>query len=105
MATSKKKVQSDNQSLANLTGAKYVHIDGSNTGVIPIIAAGDGGRLLRVILNTNGATLTLKAASGGEVIGIIATDAPEQTFNYGVFCPNGLIAQASGALDATVVYG
>lgn len=100
MADFKKKVQSDNKHLSDLTGAQFVHIDGSDT--TPITVFSTGGRLLRVILNTNGATLNLK--SGSRQIGTIALDAPETTFNYGVYCENGLTYQAGGALSATLVF-
>lgn len=95
------KTQSDNSSLSNLTGARFVHIDGSVT--TPITVRPSAGRLLRVILNTNGATLTLRDGSS-EVIGTIATDAPEGTFNYGIYCDTSIVVQASGALSATVVF-
>lgn len=100
MASFGKKAQTSNSSLGNLTSARFVHIDGSDTTLKT--ARSTAGRLLRVILNTNGATLTLR--NGTEVIGIIASDAPEQEFNYGVYCNDSIKYQASGALDATLVY-
>lgn len=103
MADYGKKVQSDNHHLANLTSARYVHIDGSNTAPVSVVAAGTGCRLLRVILNTNGATLRVR--TGSDVIANIASDAPEQTFNYGLYCNNGLIYEASGVGDWTLVFG
>lgn len=101
MSTFSKKTQSDNSHLGNLTGARFVHIDGSVT--TPITVRSTAGRLLRVILNTNGATLTLRDGAS-EVIGIIATDAPENTYNYGVYCDTSIVVQASGALSATIVF-
>lgn len=98
-----KKVQADNHHLANLTSARNVHIDGSVTTPISVVATGTGCRLLRVVLNTNGATLRIR--SGSDVIANIALDAPEQTFNYGIYCPNGLIYEAGGVGDWTLVYG
>lgn len=95
------KTQGDNAHLGNLTGARFRHIDGSVTD--PITVRSTAGRLLRVILNTNGATLTLKDGDS-EVIGIIATDAPEGTYNFGVYCDTSIVVQASGALDATIVF-
>ncbi len=103
MANFSKKAQTDNENLSDLTGARFIHVDGSSTTPITVIPANSGGRLLRVILNTNGATLTLR--TGSRVVGLIASDAPEQTFNYGVYCENGLIVEASGPLSATVVFG
>lgn len=100
MADYKKNVQSENKHLSNGTSARFVHIDGSVTTLQT--ARSSAGRLLRVILNTNGATLTLR--NGTEVIGIIALDAPEGTFNYGVYCNDSIKYQASGALDATLVF-
>jgi hypothetical protein len=100
MADYGKKIQSDNKHLANTTSARKVHIDGSSTVAQTIRST--GGRLLRVILNTNGATVTLR--DGSDVIGIIAADAPEGTFNYGVYCNQSIIVQAGGAVDATIVF-
>jgi hypothetical protein len=103
MADFGKKVQADNSALSNLTSARFVWIDGSVTTPQTVVAANTGCRLLRVILNTNGATL--KVRTGSRVVATIASDAPEQTFNYGVYCENGLIYEAGGALDATLVFG
>lgn len=96
-----RKTQGDNAHLGNLTGGRFVHIDGSNTSDITV--RNSPGRLLRVILNTNGAVITLKDGSS-EVIGKIATDAPEQTFNYGVYFDTSLVVQASGACSVTIVF-
>ena len=94
------KVQTDNRALTSLTGAEdWIHIDGSVT--TPVTRVTGGGRLLRVILNTNGAVLRIR--NGSEVIAVIATDAPEQTFNYGLYFNGNLITEASGALSATLV--
>jgi hypothetical protein len=62
--------------------------------------------LLRVILNTNGGTVTLRNGTGGasDVIGIIALDAPEGSFNYGVFCPNGIYVDTGTVVDCTIVF-
>lgn len=103
MTDYKKKTQSAQQSAENLVGANYLYVDGGVTTPVTVIPSGVGGRLLRVILNTNGATLILK--NGARFVGVIATDAPEGTFNYGVYCENGLTVQASGPVDATVIFG
>lgn len=95
-----KKVQSDNKHLQNVDSARYVHIDAA--GTYPIVPATKGACLLRVILNTNGGVITLR--SGSRVIGVIALDAPEQSFPYGVWCENGLTAEAAGTVDATIVF-
>lgn len=92
-----KKIQSDNKHLANQTSARYAHVASGTTTV-----RASAGRLLRVILNTNGSTVTLR--DGSDVIGIIASDAPEGTFNYGVYCNNSIIAECGGNVDATIVY-
>ena len=101
MADYTRRTSSDNKHLSTLSSARFIHIDGSVT--TPITIRATGGRLLRVILNTNGATLTLKDGPS-EVIGLIATDAPEGTFHYGVYCDTSIVVEASGALDATIVF-
>lgn len=95
-----KENQSDNKSLKNLTSARFVNIDGSTTNPVPVFTG--GGRLIRITLNTNGATLNVK--SGSRQIANITLDAPEGTFDYGVYCENGLTYQASGAGDWTLVF-
>lgn len=96
----KKKTQSDNASLQNLVGARYKHIDGSVT--TPVTVRAGAGRLLRVILNTTGATLILK--DGTDVIGVISTTATTGTYQYGVYCNTSITITASGTCDATVVF-
>ena len=102
MANYKNKVQTDNKHLANGTSARHVHIDGSVTTPVSVLAAGSGGRLLRVLLNTNGNTLRIR--SGSDVIAVIASDAPEQSFPYGIYVNNGLIYEAGGTISATLVF-
>lgn len=102
MADYSKKTQTLVQGMANQNSARFVHIDGSVTTPQTVVATNNGCRLLRVILNTNGATLRVR--SGSDVIANIALDAPEQTFPYGVYCANGLIYEAGGAGDWTLVY-
>lgn len=97
----KKKTQSENAHLANLTSARYKHIDGSV--ITPITVYSGACRLIKVVLNTNGATVTLRDGSQ-DVVGIIALDAPENTFHYGTYIANSLQVIASGAVDATIVY-
>ena len=98
MADYSKKVQSGSNHLANLTSARYVHIPASTTKVVRASA----GRLLRVILNTNGGAVTLR--DGSDVIGIIASDATEQTFNYGIYCNNNITVEVGATSDVTVVF-
>lgn len=98
MASFSKKTQSDNAHLANGTSARYIHPPVSSTTT----ARTTPGRLLRVILNTNGGTVTLR--DGSDVIGIIAADAPEGTFDYGVYCNSSIIVETGATVDCTVVY-
>lgn len=94
------RTQGDNKHLQDSTSARFVHVPASSTGLVIRATA---GRLLRVVLNTNGGTVTLKNGAS-DVIGIIALDAPEGTFNYGVFCPNGIIVDTGATVDCTVVF-
>lgn len=98
MATYGKKVQSDNKHLSNLTGARYAHVPASTTETV----RGTAGRLLRVILNTNGGVVTLR--DGSDVIGIIASDAPEGTFDFGVYCNTSIVCETGATCNATVVF-
>lgn len=82
--------------------ARYVHIDGSVIAPVTVLAANTGGKLVRVVLNTNGATLRVR--SGTDVITNIALDAPEQSFEYGIYFANGLIYEAGGSGDWTLVF-
>lgn len=95
-----RKTRTGNSHLADATSARKHHITGtSDDGVVKSIP----GRLLRVVLNTNGATLTLRDGAS-EVIGIIASDAPEQTFYYGIYCDTDIRVEAGGNVDATIVF-
>lgn len=102
MADYSKSGQSTNSGVSDQNSARYRHIDGSVT--TPIVVRNSGCRLLRVILNTNGATVTIRDGNS-DVIGVIALDAPEQSFPYGVYIKNSLQVIAGGAVDATIVYG
>lgn len=95
------RIQSDNKHLQNLTSARFVHVPASTTD---LVIRSSEGRLLRVVLNTNGGTVTLRNGDT-DVIGIIASDAPETTFYYGVFCPNGIQVDTGATVDCTIVYG
>lgn len=98
MGDFKKKTQSAQKSLSNLTGARYVHVPASST----VTARSTAGRLIRVVLNTNGGTVTLR--DGSDVIGIIASDAVEGTFDYGVYCNNSIVCETGSTCDVTVVF-
>lgn len=99
MADFNKRIASDNSHLEGLTSGKFAHVISTATGGK---IKSKPGKLLRVILNTNGSTLTLK--NGSEVIAVIASDAPEATYEYGVYCNDSIVAEAGGAIDATVVF-
>ena len=90
----------DNKHLEGLTSARFVHVPASS---VDLVIRATAGRLLRVILNTNGGTVTLRNGDS-EVIGIIASDAPEGTFHYGVYCGNGIQVDTGATVDATVVF-
>lgn len=98
MADYGKKVQSENKHFSNLTSARYAHVPASTTKTVRATA----GRLLRVVLNTNGGTVTLR--DGSDVIGIIASDAPENTFNYGIYCNTSIVCETGATSDVTVVF-
>jgi hypothetical protein len=100
MADFNKKIQSENRHLENLTSARFYYVDGSVTTQQTIING--ACRLVRCVLNTNGATITLK--DGTRTIAVIASDAPEGPFDYGLYIENKLTVQANGAVDATVVF-
>lgn len=99
----KRKTQSDNKHLQNLTGARNVHIDGSATPVA-IVASGTGCRLLRVVINTKGLSLIIR--TGTRVIAVIGTAVPEGDMTYGTYCENGLQIDVGGSGGSvTIVYG
>lgn len=100
MADFKRKTKSDNGILNSLTGARYVHIDGSVTTLVSVLTT--GCRLIRVVLNTNGATLDLK--SGSRYIARIPNDAPEGDFDYGIYCEDGISYVAGGAGSWTLIF-
>lgn len=93
-----KKVQSDNKHLEDLANAKFFYAASAGTYVVSTGACNLG----RVILNTNGGAVELR--TGSRVIGIIASDAPEGVFPYGVYCENGLTVDVGSTSDVTVVF-
>jgi hypothetical protein len=97
-----RKLKTDNSHLQGLTSARFVHLDGSVTTPVTIVAAGTACNLQRITLSTNGASVIVK--TGTDIIAVIASDAPEGDFDYGVYCPNGLTVTMGGAGDVTVVY-
>lgn len=96
------KVQSENKHLANLTSARFVHIDGSSA-LVTVEPTTAGCRLLRVINNAKGLSLNIR--TGTRVIGALATTTVEGTFDYGVYTPNGIQVDVSGTGSATLVFG
>lgn len=98
MADFGKKVQSDNKHLEDLANAKFLNVTAAGSYVVSAGACNLG----RVILNTNGGTVEVR--SGSRPIGIIALDAPEGSFDYGVYCENGLTVDVVGTCDATIVF-
>lgn len=93
------KIRSDNTNLGLLTSARFAHVIASTTKVVKSTP----GSLLRVILNTNGGVVLVR--NGSEVIASIAADAPETTFDYGVFCNNSIVVETGATCDVTVVFG
>jgi hypothetical protein len=57
---------------------------------------------MRVVLNTNGGVVLVR--NGSEVIASIAADAPETTFDYGVYCNSKIIVETGATCDVTVVF-
>lgn len=92
------KVQSDNKHLANLTTGRWVRVQASTIKTV----RSTPGRLLRVVLNTNGGVVLIR--NGSDVIGSIAADAPEQTFDYGIYCDQSIIVETGATCDVTVVF-
>lgn len=97
MATNKR-LRGDNAHLQDSTSGKFLHVPASTTATVKSIA----GRLLRVILNTNGGVVLIR--NGSEVIGSIAADAAEGTFDYGVYCNDSIIVETGSTCDVTVVF-
>lgn len=93
------RIQGDNDHLSNLTSARWVHVPASTT----VTVRPSAGRLLKVVLNTNGGVVLLR--NGSEVIGSIAADAPEGTYEYGIYCNTSIIVETGASCDVTVVFG
>lgn len=98
MADYSKQVQSANQHMANLTSARFAHVPASTTKTVRASA----GRLIRVVLNTNGGVVIIR--DGTDVIGSIAADAAEGTFEYGVYCNTSIVCETGATCDVTVVF-
>lgn len=99
----KRKVQSENKHLANLTSARNVHIDGSAT-LVTVVPLAQGCRLVKIIINTKG--LSLNVRTGTRVLAVIGTAVPEGDFTYGIYCENGIQIDVGGSGGSvTVVFG
>lgn len=92
------RIQSDNKHLQMLTSAKFDHVVASTTKTVKNAP----GNLIRVVLNTNGGVVLVR--NGSEVIASIAADAPETTFEYGVYCNRSIIVETGATADVTVVF-
>lgn len=92
------RMQGDNKHLEDLTSGYFAHVPASST----VTVRSNPGRLLRVILNTNGGVVLLR--NGSEVIASIAADAPEGTYNFGVYCNDEIICETGATCDVTVVH-
>lgn len=101
MATFGKKTQFDNSHLANLTSARFTHIDGS-VALVTVVASTTGCRLLRVINNTKGLSLVLR--TGSREIGVLGTGSAEGPYPYGVYCESGIQVDVGGTGSATIVW-
>jgi hypothetical protein len=92
------RIQTGSQHASNQTSARFVHVPASTTTTV----RSTNGRLLRVILNTNGGVVTLR--NGSEVIASLAADAPEGTYDYGIYCNTSIICETGATCDVTVVF-
>lgn len=105
MADYTKKTQTDNKHLSNLTSARFYHIDGGQAS--KVVRAGKG-RLLSVTMNTKGLAFVVRdgiVANNGAVVANFATTSPEGTYDYGIYCPNGItVDNVSGSGSATLVF-
>jgi hypothetical protein len=97
MATNRRS-RTDNSHMQDLTSGKWQRVPASTTATVKSVA----GRLLRVILNTNGGVVLIR--NGSEVIASIAADAAENTFNYGIYCNNSIVVETGANCDVTVVF-
>lgn len=93
-----KKTQGDNQHLANLTSARFLHIDGLVTTPLNTTVP---RRVLGVTINTKGVAFVVR--SGSRVIASFATTTPEGDYTLGVYAENGLTVEvSSGTGSATL---
>lgn len=93
-----KETRSDNAHLQGLTSGRWTHVGSSETKTV----RNSEGRLLRVVLNTNGGAVIIR--NGSEVIGNIDAAAPEGTYWYGIYCNDSIIVEVGSGADVTVVH-
>lgn len=93
------KIRSASGHLQAQTGAKYTYVPASTSKTI----TSSGASLMRVILLTNGGVVTIKTTKG-EVIGNIALDAPEQTFNFGIYLKDGIRVETGATCEVLVAW-
>ena len=83
------------------------HIANATTATVGIVV-NDAASVLRYInVNTKaaGATTIYDSASGtGTIVGVIGSNAPEQTFTYDCVMKNGINIHTTAAVDLTVCY-
>lgn len=102
MADFKKRTQSTNKNTQDHVGAQFVTIDGSITPVT-VVPLNTGCRLIRVVNNTKGTSMTIR--TGSRLVGTIGTAVVEGSLMYGVYCENGIQIDAGGSGgNATIVF-
>lgn len=96
-----KKTQGSNRHLADLTSARWVHIDGSVTSTK--VVRPKAGRLLKITVNAKGVGFTI--ANGSETIATFATTTVEGDYSFGVYCDaNITITGITGTGSTTIVF-
>lgn len=99
------RLKSDNRHLGILSGyeKRWKHLGAGDTATYTITPrSGEPVVLHSVVLNTNGALVTLRDSSVG-VIGVIALDAPEGNLDYNLKLKGNLIIENGGS-DLTVTF-
>lgn len=91
-------VKSDNSLMGMVASARWKRLPPSDTTTV----RSTPGTLVRIVLLTNGGTVTVR--NGSEVLGVIATDAPEGTYTFGAYCNNSIICETGATVDALVVF-
>lgn len=98
MADFSKKTQTGNTHLANLTSAKFLHLDGGDTAAKDLTTS---KRLMRVVVVAKGVAFTVR--DGSRVIGNFATTTPEGTYDFGVYCENALRVDGISGTGSTLI--